>query len=117
MPDQETLTVAQRFARVEREFKYVAWDGCHKLYFLTDPEHDLVQAEEYGYTVYPAAEATNLFNQSCALRFLSKWGGDTNESFGHHWNVRQFEPEDEHQGRTGEEAEFLIDLAREEPHA
>jgi hypothetical protein len=47
-----------------------AWDGCHKLYIVTDQQarDDL---EGYGYDFFPIAELKECWDASCGLRFIS----------------------------------------------
>jgi len=47
-----------------------AWDGCHKLYVVTDQEaRD--QLEGYGYDFFPIDELKDCWDRSCGLRFIS----------------------------------------------
>jgi hypothetical protein len=71
----------------------IAFDGCHKIYFLQDAERE-AQAEEFGYEIYSAADLPDLYERSCGLRFVSRWGYD-NDDFAHELNIAQFEGDDE----------------------
>jgi len=47
-----------------------AWDGCHKLYIVTDQE-SRDQLEGYGYDFFPINELKECWDSSCGLRFIS----------------------------------------------
>lgn len=47
-----------------------AWEGCHKIYVVTD-QASRDQLVEYGYTFYPIAELQEVWDSSCGLRFIS----------------------------------------------
>lgn len=47
-----------------------AWDGCHKIYVVTDSK-GRDELTEYGYDFYPIAELQDAWDQSCGLRFIS----------------------------------------------
>lgn len=87
-----SLTVDEKLDRIEESDWPIAWDGCHKLYFLQDDER-MAQAKYFGYDIYPSTELRELFEQSCSLRFVSRWGYD-NDDFEHEWNISQFEQEE-----------------------
>jgi hypothetical protein len=50
----------------------VAFDGCHKLYFLQN-EEDVAQAREYEYEIHPASDIKRLYENSCGLKFVNAW--------------------------------------------
>lgn len=83
------LTVKQRIKLITEAGWPIAWDECHKIYFLQDDKRK-AQALEYGYSIHPSTELQNIYDKSCELRFISRWGF-TNEDFEHEWNVNQFE--------------------------
>lgn len=89
----EKLTVDQRLELISQSGWPIAWDGCHKLYFLQD-EGRVAQARSFEYDIYPSTELPELFASSCGLRFVSRWGYN-NGDFGHEWNIEQFEAEEE----------------------
>lgn len=47
-----------------------AWDGCHKIYIVTDQE-SRDQLEGYGYDFFPIDELQDAWAHSCSLRFIS----------------------------------------------
>ena len=47
-----------------------AWDGCHKIYVVTDQE-SRDELEGYGYDFYPIDELKEVWDLSCNLRFIS----------------------------------------------
>ena len=47
-----------------------AWDGCHKLYIVTDQD-SRDELEGYGYKFFPIAELKECWDLSCALKFIS----------------------------------------------
>ena len=61
-----------------------AYDGCHKIYLL-DSQSEQREAMEKGYEIHHISELETIFEQSCALRFISTW--DLIE-----YPVSQFEP-------------------------
>lgn len=86
------LTVAERLTKIEESGWPIAFDGCHKIYFLQDSGRR-AQAKGYGYDIFPSTEVRRLYDKSCGLRFVSRWGY-SNEDFEHEWNIEQFEDED-----------------------
>jgi hypothetical protein len=50
----------------------LAYDGCHKLYFLQNSE-DVDQARGYGYEIHETSEIRRLYENSCGLRFVNAW--------------------------------------------
>ena len=87
------LTVDQKLDLIEKSGWPIAWDGCHKLYFLQD-EGRVANARELEYEIFPSTDLRQLFDLSCSLRFVSRWGYD-NDDFYHEWNIGQFEGEEE----------------------
>ncbi len=47
-----------------------AWDGCHKIYLVTNQEGK-DQLVEYGYDFFPAKDLPEVWENSCALKFIS----------------------------------------------
>lgn len=92
MPDDRP-TVNQRLAAIAASEWPIAFDGCHKIYFLPDIERE-VEAVGLGYEIHPATSVEALYRDSCALRFVSKWGFD-NSDFEHELNIEQFEVDQE----------------------
>lgn len=81
------LTTEEKIHAIETSEMPLAWDGCHKIYFLqNDARH--AQAVEYGYTIHPAPELRQLISDSCGLAYVSRWGFD-NSDFDHPWNIDQ----------------------------
>ena len=83
------LSVNERLNLIAESDWKIAWDGCHKIYFLQD-EGRVADAEKYEYDIYPSSEVKNLYGRSCGLRFVSCWGYD-NDDFLHEWNINQCE--------------------------
>jgi hypothetical protein len=83
----ETMTTAEKITAIEESGWPIAFDGCHKIYFLQDDDRR-AQAEEYGYAIYPSVLLKELINQSCFLVFVTRWGFD-NADFEHEWNIEQ----------------------------
>lgn len=50
----------------------IAWDGCHKLYVLTTQDQK-AEAFGYGYKIEPEVALSQLWDESCPLRFLDFW--------------------------------------------
>ncbi|NUS02063.1 MAG: hypothetical protein HOV97_05810 [Nonomuraea sp.] len=83
-----TMTTAEKIKAVEESGLQLAWDGCHKIYFLEDADRAR-EASEFGYEpFFPASEIRELISSSCGLVFVSRWGFD-NSDFDHPWNIRQ----------------------------
>lgn len=93
-----TLTIAERLELIEKAGWPIAFDGCHKIYFLQD-EGRVAEAKKFGYEISPAAELPNFWEASCFLRFVSRWGHH-NGDFDHEWNIDQGEEDSD--GTTGE---------------
>jgi hypothetical protein len=88
MNDQEKpLTTAEKIHAIETSGLPVAYDGCHKIYFLEDDKRH-AEAVEFEYQIHPASEIRKLILSSCGLVFVSRWGFD-NDDFDHRWNIRQ----------------------------
>ena len=90
--DSPKMTVEERLDTIEKMGWPIAYDGCHKIYFLEDAGRE-AQARELEYHIHPASELRELWNSSCGLRFVSRWGYD-NDDFDHPLNINQFENED-----------------------
>jgi hypothetical protein len=86
-------TVGERLTLIAESGWPIAWDGCHKIYFLQDEERQAA-AERFGYDIYPSEKVREAYEDSCSLRFVSRWGFD-NDDFDHEYNIRQFEDEDD----------------------
>ena len=81
------LTTAEKISAIEASGLQLAWDGCHKIYFLED-QGRVDEAVQFGYDLYPATELRELITSSCGLVFVSRWGHD-NDDFEHAWNIDQ----------------------------
>lgn len=84
-----TLTTAQKIKALEESDFILMWDGCHKIYFLTEEEKP--QGKELGYDeedFFPATELRQLILDSCGLVFVSVHGYNTG-NFEHVWNIEQ----------------------------
>lgn len=81
------LTTAQKIEAIEESKLPIAFDGCHKIYFLEDDARE-AQAREFGYGIFESSEIRQLIAASCPLVFVSRWGFD-NDDFDHEWNVDQ----------------------------
>ena len=53
-PTQGTLTAEQKIHAIETSEMNIAWDGCHKIYFLQDDARE-ADARDIGYDIYPAS--------------------------------------------------------------
>lgn len=96
------MTTAEKIAAIEASRFPIAYDGCHKIYFLTDAERQ-ADAAEAGYKPFHrSTELRRLIASSCGLVFVSKWGLD-NDDFDHPWNIPQCT--EDLPGREREEAE------------
>lgn len=82
------LTTAEKIARIEASGWPLAWDGCHKIYFLQD-RWRVAQAREFGYDLHDSTELTEMILGSCELVFVSRWGFD-NPDFADALNIDQF---------------------------
>ena len=82
------MTTREKIAAIEASGLPLAYDGCHKIYFLTDEEH-AADAAKCGYKpFFKSAELRKIIQDSCPLVFVSKWGLD-NDDFAHEWNIDQ----------------------------
>jgi len=84
------MTTAEKIRAIEKSGWLLAYDGCHKIYFLQDGAR-IAQAEEYGYDLFGAEKLRDLILGSCPLVFVSRWGLLGNEDFMHPWNISQSE--------------------------
>jgi hypothetical protein len=91
---KSNLTVDERLDLIEKSGCHIAWDGCHKLYLLPD-NATVRSALEAEYDVYPAIQIKDLWESSCSLRFINRWGREDG-GWDHEWNIEQFEWEKEH---------------------
>jgi len=87
------LSVDERLDLIEKSGWPIAWDGCHRMYFLQDAGRE-AEAISFGYDIYPSADIRRMYEISCPLRLVSRWGYD-NPDFEHEWNIDQFEDDDE----------------------
>lgn len=82
------MTTAEKIASIEASGLPLAWDGCHKIYFLED-EGRREEAAKFGYEpFFPSTDIRDLIGRSCQLVFVSRWGHD-NDDFYHPWNIPQ----------------------------
>lgn len=95
------MNIEEKMELIEESGFPLAFDGCHKIYFLED-EGRQTQAVEFGYDIFPSSELRRIWDESCGLRFVTRWGFD-NDDFEHPWNIEQFEGEEE------EEEEYYED--------
>ena len=82
-----TMTTAEKIHAIETSEMPLAWDGCHKIYFLQDDARE-AEARNFGYTIYPSNELRELITSSCGLVFVSRWGFD-NDDFDDPLNIEQ----------------------------
>lgn len=64
--------VTQKITKIEKSGHFLAFDGCHKIYIVTDPE-EASEASEGGYDLYPSSDIVDLIDRSCGLVFVSYW--------------------------------------------
>ena len=50
----------------------VAWDECHKIYIIKRQD-EIWEALNNNYVIYPMEALTDLYEQSCPLKFVSSW--------------------------------------------
>lgn len=86
-----TMTVDQKLAAIAKSGWPIAYDGCHKMYFLQDDAREQA-ARAAGYEIHNSAEIQDLWDGSCGLRFVTRWGFG-NDDFSHELNIEQFEDE------------------------
>lgn len=62
----------ERIEQIKRESgaEKFAYEGCHKIYLVED-EHDIEEAQSYGYDIYPIERLEEVFQDSCPYRFIS----------------------------------------------
>lgn len=82
------LTTAEKIERIEASGWPLAWDECHKIYFLQD-EARVAHARELGYDLWDSSELRELIAASCPLVFVSRMGYD-NGDFADPHNIEQF---------------------------
>lgn len=84
------MTTKEKIAAIEASGLLLAYDGCHKIYFI-DPNDEERRKDAARYEPFlPAAELRALIAKSCGLVFVSRWGLDNND-FAHPWNIPQFD--------------------------
>lgn len=82
------MTTAEKIAAIEASGFPLAFDGCHKIYFLVGEERK-ADAASCGYEpFFESTELRRLVLSSCGLVFVSRWGLD-NDDFAHPWNIGQ----------------------------
>ena len=82
------MTTAEKIAAIEASGFPLAFDGCHKIYFIADEERR-ADAARFDYEpFFESAELRDLISRSCGLVFVNKWGLD-NDDFDHEWNIDQ----------------------------
>lgn len=72
------LSTAEKIHAIERSEMPIAWDGCHKIYFLQDDGRH-AEAVEFGYDIYPPSKLRELITDSCGLVFVSRWGHENGD--------------------------------------
>lgn len=79
-----TMSSEERLAALEDlgDAIQIAWDGCHKMYFLTSPEQ-VGEARAHDYQVHPGEDLRGLIDQSCGLAFLTHWALGTDRTYAH----------------------------------
>ena len=88
MIEHAEMTTADKIKAIEQSGFPLAWDGCHKIYFLED-DASRDEAKESGYSIFvSSAVLKKLIRDSCWLVFVSRWGRD-NDDFEHRWNIEQ----------------------------
>jgi len=83
------MPAEQKIATIETSEMPLAWDGCHKIYFLQDDGRE-TQARSFGYDIYPCSQLRQMIADSCSLVFVSRWGYD-NDDFADPLNIEQFD--------------------------
>lgn len=85
-----SLTTEQKLDAIETAGCDIAFNGCHKLYFLLNPA-EVTEARDYEYEIHPGSKLRELVQASCFLVFVHPW------SLGHDhpWDIPQFELDDE----------------------
>jgi hypothetical protein len=87
------MTTSEKLDAITKQGWPIAYDGCHKIYFLQDEKREQA-AIELGYEIHPASELRALYEGSCGLQFVSRWGYD-NDDFDHELNIGQFDEVEE----------------------
>lgn len=86
--DSTDLTTAEKIRAIETSGLQIAFDSCHKIYFLTDEERTR-EAADCGYEpFFPASEVRSLISSSCGLVFVTQW--PLTNSDDHPWDIEQF---------------------------
>lgn len=52
--------------------KAIAYDECHKIYIIKKQD-EIWEALNNNYVIYPMEALTDLYKQSCPLKFVSSW--------------------------------------------
>ena len=82
------MTTREKIAAIEASGWPLAFDGCHKIYFLEGKGRER-EAASFGYQPFHSStELRDLITRSCPLVFVSRWGHD-NDDFAHEWNIPQ----------------------------
>lgn len=66
------MTIQERLNAIVKAGFRIAFDGCHKLYFVTS-QAEAKEAKDTGYDLYPASDLPRLYKESCGLRFVHPW--------------------------------------------
>lgn len=82
------MNTTEKIEAIEGSGLQIVYDGCHKIYFLTDEEHAR-DAVACGYEPVPATNLRKFILASCPLVLVSKFGLN-NDDFAHEWNIPQF---------------------------
>ena len=85
------MTLQEKIEAIEKAGWPIAFDGCHKIYFLQDKGRE-AQAREFGYEIYPASDLKEFLQNSCSLVFATRWGYD-NDDFADPHNIEQGDEE------------------------
>ena len=74
--DKENIIKQERLIKINgidiTDYKFIAYDGCHKLYVIEDTE-DLMNAVDLKYRIFNIQAIEDLYNKSCELKFISNW--------------------------------------------
>lgn len=86
-----SLSTAEKIEKIIASKWKIAWDGCHKIYFLQNPDK-VRNAKSNGYKVFPAKDLPDIIVNSCGLVFVSNWALDDGK-WDHECNINQGDPE------------------------
>lgn len=56
----------------EIKVQSIAFDGCHKIYLITD-NNEADEAKSYGYKLVPVGYLNAIWESACPLRFIEFW--------------------------------------------